>query len=102
MQERNPDGGITTEARGHVWLMGLNRPEKMNGLTPKMFDDLTVAFNELEDNPDLRVGVLFAHGPHTTAGLDLPKFIKAMQEGQEPFSHEGVDVFAIKQKCKNA
>ena len=99
METKHAEGRITKEARGRVLLMGLDRPEKLNGLTPGMFTELTVAFNELEQNPDLWVGVLFAHGPHTTAGLDLPKFIEAMQAGEDPFSHPGVDVFALKRKC---
>lgn len=99
MSERDPDGQITREVRGHILLMGLDRPEKRNGMTPKMFTALTAAYNELENNPELRVGVLFAHGAHTTAGLDLPKFVQAMQDGRDPFSFEGVDVFALRKKC---
>lgn len=99
MNERHPEGQITREVRGHILLMGLDRPEKRNGMTPKMFTELTAAYNELENDPALRVGVLFAHGAHTTAGLDLPKFVEAMQEGKDPFLFEGVDVFALRQKC---
>ncbi|MCC6145533.1 MAG: enoyl-CoA hydratase/isomerase family protein, partial [Candidatus Hydrogenedentes bacterium] len=98
MSERHPDGQITTERRGHVFLMGLDRPEKYNGLTPKMFQELTDAYNTLNDDPDLWVGVLFAHGKHFTAGLELPKFVQHMQEGTDPFAPGGVDVFALKKK----
>ncbi len=98
MTDRHADGQVTTEQRGHVYLMGLDRPEKLNGLTPKMFDELTVAYNELEDNNDLWVGVLFAHGKHFTAGLDLPKFVKAMKEGVSASANEGVDVYALRNK----
>ena len=99
MKERDPEGQITKEVRGRVLVMGLDRPEKLNGLTPKMFAELTAALNELDCNHDLWVGVLFGHGAHFTAGLDLPKFVKAMQEGKDPFLAEGVDVFALKKKC---
>lgn len=100
MSEQNPEGRVTTEVRGRVFLIGLDRVAKFNGLTPKMFDDLHVALNEFEVNPELWVGVLFAHGPHTTAGIDLPKFVKAMQEGADPFLVEGVDVFGLHKKCR--
>jgi enoyl-CoA hydratase/carnithine racemase len=98
MSERHPDGQITTERRGRVFLMGLDRPEKYNGLTPKMFQELTDAYNALNDDPDLWVGVLFAHGKHFTAGLELPKFVAHMKEGTDPFAPGGVDVFALKKK----
>jgi enoyl-CoA hydratase/carnithine racemase len=99
MSERHPDGQITTEVRDHLLLIGIDRPEKYNGFTPKMFDELTAAYNRLEDEHDLRVGVLFAHGKHFTAGLELPKFVDAMQGGGDPFAPGGVDVFGLKQKC---
>jgi enoyl-CoA hydratase len=88
------DGDITTQRRGHIWLIGLNRPAKFNGLTPHMFAKLTEAYEELERDPDLRVGILFGHGDHFTAGLDLPKFVDAMQEEGDALSLEGrIDVF---------
>lgn len=99
MSERHPDGQITTEVREHILLIGIDRPEKYNGFTPKMFEELTDAYNRLENEADLWVGVLFAHGKHFTAGLELPKFVDAMQGGGDPFAPGGVDVFALKQKC---
>ena len=30
------DGGVTTEVRGRILLMGLDRPAKMNGYTPQL------------------------------------------------------------------
>ena len=58
MNERNPDGQITTETRGHIYLMGLDRPEKLNGMTPKMWAELSAAYDELDQNSRLRAGVL--------------------------------------------
>ena len=99
MQDQHPEGQVTTEVCGHVFLMGLDRVAKFNGLTPKMFDELNAAYNELENNPELCVGVLFAHGKNTTAGIDLPKFVKAMQDGRNPFLTDGVDAFGLRKKC---
>ena len=81
MSERDPDGQITVEVRGHVLLVGIDRPEKLNGLTPKMFWELAAAYERLDEDPELRVGVLFAHGKHFTAGLGLPKFAGGMKSG---------------------
>jgi enoyl-CoA hydratase len=90
------DGSISTEQRGHVWLMGLNRPAKYNGMTPGMFAQLTDAYAALEQNPELRVGVLFGHGDHFTAGLDLPKFTEAMARGEDPMGSGGrIDPFGL-------
>lgn len=62
---------ITVERDGHVLLIGLNRPQKRNAADLKMLAQLAIAYAELENDPELRVGFVFAHGDHFTAGLDL-------------------------------
>jgi enoyl-CoA hydratase/carnithine racemase len=93
--DRHPDGQVTTETRGHVYLIGINRPEKYNAFTPKMFDELTDAYNKFEQNEELWVAVLFAHGPNFTAGLDLPKFADRIKDGQDLRPESGIDPFGL-------
>ena len=78
-----PEGAVVTEVRGHVLLIGLNRPSKRNGFTPKMFCELAEAYTRLDDDPELRVGVLHAFGNHFTAGLDLPACAPLMRAGKK-------------------
>lgn len=92
MSKRDPEGRISVEAQGHLLLIGIDRPEKRNGLTPKMWDELRDAYTKLDDDPALRVGVLFGHGDHFTAGLDLPKWHDRMKEsGKAPREATRVD-----------
>jgi enoyl-CoA hydratase/carnithine racemase len=79
----HPEGAIETEVRGHVLLIGINRPSKRNGFTPKMFRELAEAYTRLDDDPALRVGVLCAAGDHFTAGLDLPACAPLMRAGKK-------------------
>ena len=72
---------ITVETRGHVFLMGLNRPEKRNAFDLTMYEELARAYGELDRNPELRCGVLFAHGEHFTAGLELDKWASVFSGG---------------------
>jgi enoyl-CoA hydratase/carnithine racemase len=80
MAERDPEGQISVEQRGNILLMGIDRPEKRNGLTPQMGGQLRDAYTRLDEDDDLHVGVLFGHGEHFTAGLDLPKWSEAMKK----------------------
>jgi enoyl-CoA hydratase/carnithine racemase len=100
--ERHPDGGVTVERDGAILKMGLDRPEKYNGLTPKMMRELGEAYTRLDEDPELWVGVLFAHGPHFTAGLDLPKWRDGMKSGRrrERDTDERVDPFALGRACR--
>ncbi len=68
------EGSVSTEVRGRILLMGLDRPDKYNGYTPTMARELGAAFTRLDEDPELWVGVVFGHGDHFTAGLDLVKW----------------------------
>jgi enoyl-CoA hydratase len=62
---------ITVDRDGHVLLIGVNRPEKRNAFDLAAIEQLAAAYERLADDRELRVGVLYAHGEHFSAGLDL-------------------------------
>jgi enoyl-CoA hydratase/carnithine racemase len=47
---------------GHVATVALDRPAKLNALTPAMLDDLERCARELDADVDVRVVILTAHG----------------------------------------
>ena len=67
-------GRIATERRGHVFPIGIDRPAKYNGFTPKMCRELARAYADYEADDGLRCAVLHAAGDHFTAGLELSAF----------------------------
>ena len=79
----HPDGQIDCTVQGTILHIVINRPAKRNGFTPKMFDELGRAYTRLDDDPQLRVGLLSAAGAHFTAGLDLPTIAPLMQRGEK-------------------
>ncbi|MEK9578051.1 MAG: crotonase/enoyl-CoA hydratase family protein [Aquiluna sp.] len=80
---------ITTEQIGHIYKIGLNRPEKMNAADEQLLHELSLAYGELDRNPDLWVGVVYAHGENFTAGLDLFDVGPKMQRGKLQMVPEG-------------
>ncbi len=86
---------ITTDKRGHLMLVGINRPEKMNAFDIDMLDQIAQAFAELERDDDVRCGVIFANGDHFTAGLDLANVAPVVMEGKMPFDRGGVDPWGV-------
>lgn len=63
---------LLSEARGHVRLLTINRPERMNSLSPELSDALIEAFVEAGADPDIRAIVLTAVGDRAfCAGADL-------------------------------
>ncbi len=87
---------VTVERQGHVLLIGMNRPEKRNALSLDMYWQLATAYGQLDKDPDLRCGLLFAHGDHFTAGLDLAEWAGVFAEGKMPDLPEGmIDIFGL-------
>jgi len=82
-------GNISTERRGHLFLIGIDRPDKRNAFSLDMYMALSRVFGELDDDDELRCGVLFAHGDHFTAGLDLPEWTGALAGNGLPLSDGG-------------
>jgi enoyl-CoA hydratase/carnithine racemase len=76
------EGRVTTEQRGHVLLIGLDRAAKRNAVDYALFSALGQAYGEVERSDDLRCAVLFAHGDHFCAGIDLLQFAPALAQGQ--------------------
>src|SRR5579863_937977 len=90
------EGQVTTERRGHVLLIGLDRVAKRNAFDKAMLNALGLAYGELERDEDLRSGVLFAHGDHFTAGLELTQFAAALGEDVQSLAEGGIDPLGIK------
>ncbi len=67
------DGRITTELRDGLFLIGIDRPAKLNGFKPVMLRGMEQAYTRYEHEPEARCAVVFAEGANFTAGLDLPK-----------------------------
>jgi enoyl-CoA hydratase len=81
---QDDDGRIEVKQHGAVLMMGVDRVAKRNGFTPKMFHELGAAFSRLQDDPDLLVGLVHAHGDHFSAGIDMMKMLPVRTKGQ-PF-----------------
>jgi len=72
---------VTHELDGHVMLIGLNRPDKRNAFDLAMLDELSLAYGTFEREDEARVAVVFSHGEHFTAGLDLAAVADRLRQG---------------------
>jgi len=86
---------ITVERRGHVLLVGINRPDKRNAFTVEMFADIGRAYGELERDDELRCAVLHAHGAHFTGGLDLAAWTPVFAGGSFPKPEGALDPLGL-------
>jgi enoyl-CoA hydratase/carnithine racemase len=86
---------VVTERRDHVLLVKLSRADKRNAVDRAMYNQLAVAYGELERDPELRAGVLCAEGDHFTGGLELTDWVGVIEtEGLVP-TEGGLDPLGI-------
>ena len=92
METQKSESKISVERRGQILLIGLNRPAKRNAFDLEMLDQLAMAYAELEDNEEIRCGVLFAEGEMFTAGLDLANVApKVVENGVLQYPEGAID-----------
>ncbi len=88
-------GRISRERRGHVALLGVDRAAKRNAFDVPMYEDLARAFGEADADAEVRAVVLFAHGDHFTAGLDLAQFVGPFSQGGMPLPEGAIDPLGL-------
>jgi enoyl-CoA hydratase/carnithine racemase len=69
------DEPVLTERRDGVLLITLNRPEARNAVNLALAEGVAAALDELDDDADLRAGVLTGAGKGFSAGMDLKAFV---------------------------
>lgn len=60
---------LTFQIEGDVALIGLNRPQKRNAISDRFVDAIAAAVARA--GKEAKVGVIYGHGDHFCAGLDL-------------------------------
>jgi len=78
---------VIIEKIGHVAVVRLNRPEKMNALDIKMFDAIIEAGQKLNADESVRAVVLTGEGKSFCAGLDIGMF---SMDGNSPMTETPV------------
>jgi enoyl-CoA hydratase len=72
------------EKEGHVATLTMNRPEVRNALNAEMLCRLADAWQDVNDDPNIRVAILTGAGEQAfCAGADLDRLVRMMQ-GQRP------------------
>lgn len=65
---------IKVQKIGHQFVLTLARSEKRNAFTPKMVNEIYHAFQEANNDDEIKVVIIKAEGPIFCAGMDLKIF----------------------------
>ena len=91
---------VSTKLENHVLLIGLNRADKRNAFSSTMISELADAYDYMEENDEVRCGVLFAHGDHFTTGLDLGEIAPKIMAGASFIQEDKIDPWGVYSKKK--
>jgi enoyl-CoA hydratase len=81
---------VLTERRGRVFVITLNRPDAMNAINTALAQGLLAAVAELDNDPELTIGVLTGAGRGFCAGMDLKAFAtEGGPKGMDTFIQQG-------------
>lgn len=90
---------ITYDVADHVATVALHRPERRNGYTIRMGDELRAAFGRANGDDDVRVVILTGHGKDFCVGADLSPdgldVVDAAEEYHEPAGRASLAIYAM-------
>ena len=74
------------EVKDRIARITINRPEAMNAMDPEVYEELSKAWTDVRDNPDVWVAIITGAGEKSfTAGADLKKTIPQRPEKADFF-----------------
>jgi len=82
MAHPTADDVVTLDVDGPILRIGVNRPDANNLWNLEVIQGVSRAYRRLADDVTLRVGVVFGHGRHFTAGLDLASVAPLFATGE--------------------
>jgi enoyl-CoA hydratase len=76
---------VLYEKKGHIATVTMNRPEARNAINPEMLCRLSDAWQEINDDVEIRVAIITGAGDKAfCAGADLNKLVRMMQGLRPP------------------
>jgi enoyl-CoA hydratase len=85
---------ILTEIIDGINILTINRPDKLNALNKGVFDDLTVALEEVYSNPAIKAVIITGAGAKAfVAGADISEFLQLTKTDAMALAHRGQEVF---------
>jgi len=94
------DNRITYEIQDYICLIGFNRADKRNAFDSHMIAQLSDALTRYDNDDNLRCALIFAHGEHFTAGLDLMELQDKWDKGAFEFDDSQIDPWGISGKLR--
>jgi enoyl-CoA hydratase len=85
---------LLTSLENGIFVITINRPDKLNALNKQVFTDLDAAVDEIYSNPEIKAGIITGSGPKAfVAGADITEFAGLNKDDAMVLAKRGQDVF---------
>jgi len=85
---------LLAELENGIYIITINRPDKLNALNKQVFTDLDAAIDEVYNNPEIKTAIITGAGPKAfVAGADITEFGGLNKEEAMALAKRGQDVF---------
>lgn len=85
---------LITNLENGIFIITINRPEKLNALNKQVFTELDAAIDEVYSNPEIKTAIITGAGPKAfVAGADIAEFSGLNKEEAMALAKRGQDVF---------
>lgn len=83
-----------------IYIITINRPDKLNALNKDVFTDLNNAVTEIESNAAIKSAIITGAGPKAfVAGADISEFGSLDKSAAMELAKRGQDIFARIENC---
>ena len=86
---------LLTQLEDGIFIVTINRPDKLNALNKTVFDELNLVLDEIVNNKEIRSVIITGAGPKAfIAGADITEFNGLDQASAKALAKRGQDTFA--------
>ena len=91
---------LLTSLDNHIFIITINRPDKLNALNKTVMDELSTVIDEAYVNEDIRSVIITGVGPKAfVAGADISEFVGLSKEQGMAFAKKGQQLFDKIENC---
>jgi enoyl-CoA hydratase len=91
---------LLTSLEKNIFVVTVNRPDKMNALNKDVMTDLDAVISEIENNPEIKAVVITGTGEKAfVAGADISEFVGLSNEEGKALAKRGQDIFSRIENC---
>lgn len=91
---------LLTSLENNIFIITINRPDKLNALNKQVFTDLDTAMDEVYNNPEIKTAIVTGAGSKAfVAGADITELSGLNKEEAMFLAKRGQDVFFKIENC---